>query len=1092
MPKLTIDGREFEAREDMTVLECCREMDIDIPTMCHHESLKPYASCRLCLVEVFDGRRSKMVTSCAFPAKNGIEVTTNSDKVLKARRGVMEMTLARSSKSPRVIALAKKMGVDVADERLTRRDNDCIMCGLCVRICSDVMGRSAIGFIGRGNERHIGVAFDRDSVECMECGACASVCPTFSQTVRMEAIKSKAAEKIGKEFDQNLASRSPVYIPYAQAVPGIPTIDRDRCAHFLTGECKVCEKFCKADAIDFDQQDEEVEVEVGAVVMSPGFKPYDPTGRSVGYKYQNVVTSLEFERILSASGPYAGHIARPSDRKKPIRLAFVQCVGSREPQIGKDYCSGVCCTYAIKEAVIAKEHGGDDIKPTIFYMDLRTHGKDFEKYYVRARDRYGVNFVRSGVSEIMENPDSGDLLIKHVDEAGHAHIDEYDMVVLSIGLDKPRNVEDVAEMMGVELNRFGFGEGPTFQPSQTSREGIFSAGAFSGPMDIPETVVRASAAAANAGAVLQAARGELSQTKVYPPERDTAGEPARVGVFVCHCGVNIAGVVDVADVADYARTLPGVVYSENTLYACSGDTQGHMKEMIEKHNINRVVVASCSPRTHEPLFQETTREAGLNRYLFDMANIRDHCSWVHADQPVLATSKSKDLVRMSVAKVRLLNPLQTTQLPVTKRSIVVGGGLAGMTAALSTADNGYEAVLVEKTNELGGNLRNLHHTLTGDDPHALLQETINKVLANSRIRVILESEVKETTGFVGNFQSVIAPVNGIGEAETLEHGTVILATGASEWRGTEEYLYGRNENVVTQLQFEDELETFESPDEAPDSVVMIQCVGSREEGHQYCSRVCCAGAINNALKLKEINPKARIYVLYRDIRTYGFLETFYQEAREKGIIFVRYDEDAKPDVKIDGGRVTVRIKDRVIDRTLKIQPERLVLSTRVEANPGNHETAMNFKVPVNEDGFFLEAHVKLRPVDMATEGIFVAGLAHAPKSSTESISQAQAAAGRSVVILSRDHVESVAQVSTVDNDLCAACGQCLTLCAYGAIDLQEVPGPVRGTARTVAVINEALCKGCGACAASCRCGAIDVSGFTDKQLVTMLENLAID
>ena len=655
-------------------------------------------------------------------------------------------------------------------------------------------------------------------------------------------------------------------------------------------------------------------------------------------------------------------------------------------------------------------------------------------------------------------------------------------------------------MMGVRLNRFGFGEGPVFEPAATSRPGVFSSGAFSGPMDIPETVFRASAAATEAACLLSEARGTLSKTKTYPPERDAKGEAPRIGVLICHCGVNIAGVVDVAAVAEYARSLPNVVYAENTIYACSGDTQNHIRELIQKHGLNRLVVSSCSPRTHEPLFQETARESGLNRYLFEMANIRDHCSWVHSDNPPLATQKAKDLTRMAVAKARLLDPLMTTQLPVTKRALIVGGGLAGMTAALSTAASGFEAVLVEKTGELGGMLNQIRH-VPGGDPAQLRDDLIARVQSDERIRVLLNSEVKETHGFVGGFSSVVGAVDGMDgmdgmdKTETIEHGTVILATGASEWRETEEYLFGRHENVVTQLQFEDELHHCAAdPAEAgaaPDTVAFIQCVGSREPGHQYCSRVCCVGAVNNALKLKELNPKAKVFILYRDIRTYSFYELLYQEAREKGVIFVRYNEDDKPKVAIEGGRIVVRVLDHVLGRPLKISPDRLVLSARVEANPGNHRTAMNFKVPVNEDGFFLEAHVKLRPVDMATEGIFVAGLAHAPKLIPETIAQAKAAAGRSAVILSKDHIESVAQISRVNNLLCAACGQCVTLCAYSAIEMKEVPGPERGTTRVVAFVNEALCKGCGACAASCRSGAIDVRGFTDGQVVSMLENLVV-
>ncbi|RLA92932.1 MAG: hypothetical protein DRG69_08045 [Deltaproteobacteria bacterium] len=560
---------------------------------------------------------------------------------------------------------------------------------------------------------------------CTGCGTCQEKCP----------------RKAPSEFDQGLGTRKAIYVPYPQAIPNVPVIDREICTYFLKGKCRLCEKNCPTGAIDYEQQDEELELDVGAVILAVGYDVFDPTIKGeYGYrKYSNVVTSLEFERMLSASGPFQGEVLRPSDGSHPRRIAWIQCVGSRNSQIGRAYCSSVCCMYAIKEAIIAKEHDGL-IEPTIFYIDVRAFGKGFDLYYERARSEHGVRFVRSMVSQVVEDPETKGLLVHYVDEAGRLRREEFDLVVLSVGLGPSRDALELARRLGVELDPYGFCSTSPSQPLSTSRPGVYVCGAFQGPKDIPEAVAQASGAAASAAAEVASARWQLVRREEYPPERDVSSEAPRIGVFVCHCGINIAGVVDVEAVRDYARTLPHVVHAEDNLFSCSQDAQERIKKVIREERLNRVVVASCSPRTHEPLFRQTLREAGLNPYLFEMANIRDQCSWVHMKEKERATEKAKDLVRMAVTAAALLQPLQRERLPVHKRALVIGGGLAGMTAALGFASAGFEVFLVEREAALGGNLRHLRYTLRGKDPQALLQELIEKVAAHPSIYVILNAE----------------------------------------------------------------------------------------------------------------------------------------------------------------------------------------------------------------------------------------------------------------------------------------------------------------------------------------------------------------
>jgi len=898
-----------------------------------------------------------------------------------------------------------------------------------------------------------------DMDKCTGCGVCAQECP-------IDAIC---------RFNEGLSNRKSIYVQYPQAVPLVFTIDREKCIG-----CGLCENLCLADAIKYDDEDEVVNLNVGTIILCPGFDEFESDIKSeYGHgRYHNVVTSIEFERILSASGPYKGHVLRASDGDMPKKIAWIQCVGSRDKSCGNNYCSSVCCTYAIKEAVIAKEHVST-IEPTIFYMDMRTFGKGFEAYYNRAEDEYGVRFIRCRISEIQEDIETKNLLIKYETEEGKLKEEQFDMAVLSVGFMPKEGVRELASRLGIGLDEYGFCKTTNFSPIDTSRQGVYVCGAFSGPKDIPETVIEASGAAAKASSLIASERNSLVEKKKYPTEIDVTGEEPRIGVFICHCGINIGAYVDVPSVVEYAKTLDNVSYAEDNLYTCSQDTQKKIVEKIKEHKLNRVIVASCTPRTHEPLFQETIREAGLNPHLFEMANIRDQCSWVHMKEPEAATEKAKYLVRMAVSKARLIEPLPRISLDVTQKALVIGGGVSGMISALAIADQGYNVFLVEKEKMLGGNAQNIYWTVENDDVQKYLKSLIEKVEKHPRIKVYKNANVEKIEGYVGNYKTTIK--NGKASLE-IEHGIVIVATGAEESK-PKEYLYGKDKRVVTQLELEKQL--VKDVSFSKKTIVMIQCVGSRDDEHPYCSRVCCTDAIKNALKIKEKNPDAEIYILYRDMRTYGLRETFYEKARDKGIVFIRYDIDEKPNVKTGKNDIEVAVRDRILDEKLLIHADLVVLSPAIVPRKDSLELAKQLKVPLNEDGFFLEAHVKLRPVDFATEGIFLAGMAHSPKFISESIAQAYGAAARALTIICKDKYTTEATIAQVNEDLCSGCGICIATCPYGAIE--TVTKIHDGKEIKVARVLEGVCKGCGSCTSACPSGAIEQKGFKRVQISSMVD-----
>ncbi|MDY6972128.1 MAG: FAD-dependent oxidoreductase [Thermodesulfobacteriota bacterium] len=852
--------------------------------------------------------------------------------------------------------------------------------------------------------------------------------------------------------------------------------ESERCLNCaLCSECGECVEACEKKAVDHNMAEQEISLEVGSVILAPGFQEFQADVKGeFGYgRYSNVITSVQFERMLSAAGPSEGHIVRRSDDREVRRLAFIQCVGSRDSVCGNEYCSSICCMATTKQAMVAREHA-DGLGITIFYMDIRAFGKGFDQYYERARSQDGIEYIKIMPSRVIEMPGTKNLRLRFADENSGIVQREFDLVVLSVGMDPKPAISETISRLGIELNEFGFCATDRLLPLETSRPGVFVAGAFQEPKDIPETVTQASAAASMSMELLAAAKDTLTVKKEYPDEHDITDEEPRIGVFVCHCGLNIASVIDVEHVAEAVSSEPDVIMTTHTMFACSDASLSEIKESIREHRLNRIVVASCTPRTHEPLFRETLREAGLNPYLFELANIRDQCSWVHPSDPEAANEKALELVRMSIARARLLTPLTAESLEINQDGLVVGGGLSGMTAALSLADQGFRVHLVERTGSLGGHLTDIHGTLEHDDISGFTDQLTKRVHSHTNITLHLETEIAAIAGHVGKFSVTLS---GSGENIDVPCGAVIIATGAVSAE-TEEFLYNESNNVFTQLELENRLhdKTFKGDGK---NIVMIQCVGSRNSEHEYCSRVCCSMAIKNALQIKKQSPDARIFVLYRDIRTYGFRELYYKKARERGVVFIRYSEDAPPVIS-DSGGLLVTLDSPDFPETIEIETDNVILSTGINAPEDNRRLSDMLKVPLNADGYYVEAHLKLRPVDFANEGIFLCGLAHSPKLIDENISQARAAAARAATILSKTHLDAGADVSRVAQDKCISCMTCVKACPYGAPFVNH---------DHKAQIAAAKCMGCGICASECPARAIQLGNFESRQFNVMLDTL---
>lgn len=1067
---LKINGQNVTAPEGATLLGAAKAAGIDIPTLCHYEGLEPAGVCRFCMVEITKGERSRLVASCVYPVEEGLEVQTETERTNKVRRMIIELLMPDAPTGP-VSNYARRYGIEKSRfEPIDDEVSNCTLCGLCVRLCQR-MGPRAIDFAGRGAEIKISTPFDAKSEECVACGACASICPTGR--VDVSQITDKPIRPILSEYNAGLSGRKPIYIPYPQAIPNAPAIDRTQCAHFINDGCKVCAEFCPAGAIDHEQTDEEIEIEVGSVILAPGHKPFDPSGiDTYAYTHPNVVTTLEFERMLSPGGPFKGHIARASDGKEPKKIAWIQCVGSRSEKEGfNPYCSSFCCMASLKQTIIAREHIGPDLETAVFFMDMRTPRKDFEKYFERAKG-LGVRLIRSRVP-VMSHDGAGDLYVQYMTEEGEPGGETFDMVVLSVGLTISNETKELAGKLGVRLGPNGFVDASCFEPVTASRPGFFACGAFTGPKDIPQSVTEGSAAAAAATRGLSDARGSLLKKRTYPPEKEVAGQTPRIGIFICNCGTNIGGVADVPALVEYARSIPDVEYAQENLFSCADDAQKQMAEKIREYDLNRVVVAACSPSTHQPIFQDMLRNAGLNKYLFEMANIRNHCTWVHQSKPEMATGKCKDLIRMAAAKARLIEPLEYLSVGINRKALVIGGGMAGMTSALAMADQGYYVDLVERLDHLGGNALKLHTSWRKERIEPFVQETIAKVENHEKIGLHFQSIVVGVEGAVGNYKTRLS------SGAEIEHGIAVVAIGAEPLRPEGQYLYMEHPNVLLSLDLDQELAKESPRVRNAEAAAFIQCVGSRIPERPYCNKLCCAHAVENALRLKEMNPGMDIYIIYRDMLTLGERESLYTEARRKGVLFFRYQPDNPPKVDYFGDRIKITVTDLVLRRPVDLEVDILTLATAIIPHR-NAPLAELYKIPLNAEGFFTEAHAKIRPVDSSTEGIFLAGLCHYPKPIQESIAEALATASRASTLLSRSHLDLESTISHPIDENCDGCAYCIDVCPFKAITLIEYMK--QGSLKKTVEVNETMCKGCGSCMATCPKRGIHVAGFTMEQL----------
>ncbi|MFX1420030.1 MAG: FAD-dependent oxidoreductase [Promethearchaeota archaeon] len=926
-----------------------------------------------------------------------------------------------------------------------------------------------------------------DETKCKGCGDCAMKCPKI-ETPNI--------------FDMNLGKRRSVYIPFPQAVPPVYLIDPDICLKLTKGVCGVCEKVCKAEAIDYEQQPIQFEIKVGAIVVATGFTMFgEELSPRWGYNYNNVVNALEYERMLSASGPFGGHILRPSDEKEPEKVAFIQCAGSRDLHEGIPYCSSVCCMYTAKEAIITKEHS-ENSSCYIFRHDIRAFGKNFYEFTQRAQDEYDVKYFQTKISKIVEDSETKDLIIHYEDlKTGKFKDFRANLVVLATPLVPAKGTIALSEILDIGLDEYNFFKEKTyFNKSLSSREGIFLAGFCQGPMDIPETVANASGVASQVATLLNSAKFTEVKEKVFEiPEREIKiTDDPRIGVLICHCGINIGKYIDIPQVIEHIKTLPNVVFCEDNLYSCSSDSQQRIKEVIGEYNLNRFIVASCTPRTHESLFQETCQEAGLNKYLFEMVNIRDQCSWVHMTEKELATEKAKDLIRMGIAKSRLLKSQSEEKLQITQTALIIGGGVSGMTAALNIANQGFKVYLLEKEKVLGGNLRHLNALYpTQEDASILLNEIIEKIMNNKNIQIFLNSKLEDVKGYIGNYD--VSIIDSENRTNDLKIGTIIVATGGQELKPKNVFQYSyKNHNVITQLELEKKLkdEDLTWLDDIK-RVTAILCVNARQkEGITYCSNICCGNAIKNINLLKELKKNLEIIVLYRDLQmSKKEFEEYYRD-RRKDAIFLRYDLDEPPLITDKNGKseiFKIKVYDTNLQDYIEFETDLILLSTPIVPPDNLEELAKMLKVPLDKNGFFLEAHVKLRPLDFATDGIFLCGCAQWPKNLQDSISQANGAAGRASRFLSAKEITTSGLVAEVDPDTCIGCGTCEEACAYNAIELINTPKDFEEISFIIkkSFINPNLCKGCGTCAANCPVGAISVKHYDFEQINAAIRALII-
>ncbi|NHI92236.1 MAG: CoB--CoM heterodisulfide reductase iron-sulfur subunit A family protein [Candidatus Lokiarchaeota archaeon] len=921
-----------------------------------------------------------------------------------------------------------------------------------------------------------------DETKCKGCGVCAMKCP---------------AEKkfnIGDEFNMGLRNRGAIYIPFPQAVPPIYLIDPNYCLKITDDKCGACAKRCDAGAINYEMKPEYRKIRVGGIIVATGFEQFDPA-KLPRYCYQapNVVTGLEFERIMCASGPYQGHVLRPSDKKHPHKIAMVSCVGSRTTKEGVPYCSSVCCMYIAKECMITKEHA-PDTEMVVFKSDVRSYGKGFYEFIQRAQKEYGVHYVDGRVSFIEEDPETQNLILYYEDmETGESKQYEADLVVLATALVPPEGLEELAKILEVDMDhRKFFTEISELSPCETNRKGVYICGYAQAPKDIPESVADASSAAGKVAEILAPVRGTLAKEMEFEkPEKEIKPEDEpRIGVMICHCGINIGATVNIDETVEYIKKLPNVVICEANLYSCSSDSQERIKEMIDKYDLNRFIVASCTPRTHEPLFALTCREGGLNPYLFELVNIRDQCSWVHMHEPELATKKAIDLIRMTIAKSRKLKPQQAGKISVIKKVLIIGGGVSGITAAIHSAKEGFDTFLIERQPELGGILKNLHKVFpANEDASELLEKLKNEIESLPNIKVFTNTSIKNVGGYVGNYKIDLLQ----GEQEHhIEIGGVVVATGGNELKPQGIYGYGTIPNVITQLDLEEKLKN-NSLGNIKD-VAFILCANARQDEGEftYCSKVCCATSIKNAYLLKEIDPNMNVTVIYRDIQMAGKnSEEFYHEVRNN-VLFTRYSLKNPPKVTEKNGRALIEFPNVLTGENAILEADLVVLATPMIPQNDAEQISQFMKVPVMRGipPFFLEAHVKLRPLDFATDGVFLCGAAQWPKPVEECVSQATGAAARACAALAKGEITTHGITMVINENLCIGCGRCAEVCPYNAIErvMTEKEFENVKLVEEKSQIIQAMCKGCGTCSVECPVGAITARHFTTDQLNSMIES----
>jgi heterodisulfide reductase subunit A len=883
------------------------------------------------------------------------------------------------------------------------------------------------------------------SDECTRCGECALVCPNI----------------LPNEFDYGTGFRKGIYTPFQQSEPGAYVIDIDVCLNRPPNylPCYRCVEACLPKCIDFNMKPlKKYEEKTRSIVVTTGFDLLDPALlKEYGYgQHPDVLTSIEYERILNSAGPTDGNIIRPSNHKEPESILFILCVGSRDQRLCP-YCSRVCCMYTAKEAIQSVDHGIKNV--TILYMDIRAYGKGFDEFYHRSMEE-GVKYIRGRPAKIDTTGQNLKITYENTDEMKLMK-EKFDLVVLATALLPAQGTSYLAKVLGIDLDSDGFIKTMETQGFQvgTSRSGIYVSGCSSGPKDIPDSVTEASAAAA---AAMTHVKNRNWPKEVFEETIPPDGEP-KIGVFVCDCGSNIAGVADVPDIVKYAEKLDNVVHSEELMFACAGTTQATISDTIKEKGINRLVVAACSPKTHNPTFQRVCMRAGLNKYLLEMSNIRNHNTWVHKKFPVEATEKSKDMISMAVEKAKLLTPLQEIELPLVQKALVVGAGIAGITAATNLSKQGFETHLVERTNSVGGLLKKLDKLAPSGESAEVLLSRMEKELASSNAHVHLNTNVETVSGTVGNFHVQLS------DKTKLDVGAIILAYGSYPYIPIG-FEYGKSSNVITNVELEDTLEKREE-----NNITFLSCVGSRIND-QGCSRYCCQSMIYQAIRLIELGK--RVTILHKGIRTFSrHAEEMYYEACKRGVIFIQYPESHDPEKDVSFNDDKIVVTDEYLGSKIAIPTDLLILVVGLRP-PDDHSMADMLKVSKTEDEFLLELHPKLAPIEAAVHGVFLAGSVRGPLLADEAVSQGLGAAAKAVDLLAKGLVIKEPHTARINPEVCTGCHLCTTVCPYNAIE-----GEKKETHKVV----EASCMSCGTCAAECSFGAITMPGFTDDQIFNQID-----